>query len=108
MLVTLISSDFGLGYELIPVNQKIATKYERETGNESALFQSDWDFPRLAVMLGWNMARTRKCNHRGTDGTIPCLDCGKTAGYFIGAAQEWLDCRVDHTFRVPDCPYFDC
>lgn len=39
-----LSSDMGC-YELTPVNKKIAARLQEETGNESVLFQSDWDRP---------------------------------------------------------------
>lgn len=71
------------------------------------LVQSDWDFPATARGLGWNMARVQvrsgttvhlsrrprradACQHRGTDGTIDCRDCGATASDFIGAASDFL------------------
>lgn len=99
MRVFLSSSDFGLGYELTPVNKRIAAQQRKETGDESRLFQSDWDFPALASNLGWNMARTVKCDHSSTDGTVTCRKCGKTASYFIGKAQEWLDKRTDSVIQ---------
>lgn len=95
MRVLLTASDFNIGYELTPVNKRTAKQYKSETGDESRLFQSDWDFPALAQNLGWNMARTAKCSHRGTDGSVKCPDCGKTPSYFIGKAQGWLDKRTD-------------
>lgn len=94
MRVMLTSADFGIGYELFPVNKRIAAKFERATGTVSVLFQSDWDFPSLAESLGWNSltAHKRGCSDPGsTDGTITCLGCGRTASYFIVSAQEWLD-----------------
>ena len=62
MRVLLTSADFGQGYELTPVNKRFARQYERETGHESRLFQSDWDAPGLAENLGWNMRTAHKRN----------------------------------------------
>lgn len=98
MRVTLLSSDFGLGYELCPVSRTIGRKLEKATGSESILFQTDWDFPSLAQSLGWSM-RSRRCDHRSTDGTVTCSECGKTAPEFIAEAQEWLDARVYRNFQ---------
>jgi len=95
---TLIHSDFGIGYELFPVSIRLARAYTKETGHESILFQSDWDFPGLAQSLGWSM-KSRKCDHRGTDGTVTCPDCGKTASHFIARATEYLDKRCDSSFN---------
>jgi len=68
------------------------------------LVQSDWDFPRAARMIGWNMKRVQPgkvlkrapkngCNHNGTDGTIACPQCGVTNSEFINAAAYYLDGR---------------
>ena len=111
MRVLLISADFGQGYELCPVNKRFARRYERETGNETVLIQTDWDFPRLAEGLGWDMRSVRgkrgaRCEHRSTDGTVVCGECGLGAGAFIAAAQEWLDGRCDEHFCRPVEGYF--
>jgi ribosomal protein S27E len=56
------------------------------------LIQSDWDFPSLARDLGWNGKIGReRCDHRGTDGTVACPDCGRTATQFIEAAANYID-----------------
>lgn len=96
-------------YELTPVNRRLCRKMKRETGEESVLFQTDWDFPGLARDLGWKCKVGReRCRHAGTDGTVDCPDCGRKAGEFIAAAAAWLDARVGCTFRKDvDC-YFDC
>lgn len=101
---TLISSDFGIGYELFPASKRLACKYEKETGHESVLIQTDWDFPGLAQSLGWSLRRVQKyrrkpCEHTGTDGTVKCKECGLEAGYFIDSAREWLDKHCDRTFN---------
>lgn len=88
MRVLLTSSDFGLGYELTPVNKRAAARHAVQTGHESVLFQTDWDFPGLAQSLGWNIAAAHKrnCATIGeTDGTLPCPGCGRGAGHFIQA-----------------------
>lgn len=99
MKTILLQGDFG-AYELGPVNKRLAAKMKRETGEETVLFQTDYDFPGLARNLGWrgNIGRER-CEHRGTDGTVNCPDCGKTAGDFIQAAQTWLDNHCGQVFR---------
>ena len=79
-------------------NKRLAQRYERETGHDGAFIQTDWDFPSLAKTLGWNMARTSKCDHSSTDGTITC-ECGKTASYFIEKAQDWLYRHNGDTFN---------
>lgn len=56
------------------------------------LVQSDWDYPATARELGWNGKIGReRCEHRGTDGTVNCPDCGRTASDFIQAASDYLD-----------------
>lgn len=75
------------------------------------LVQTDWDYPSVAQALGWSLQRVQRrgggivrlaragrshgdCAHAGTDGTIPCAECGIAAGQFIGAAREYLDRRA--------------
>jgi hypothetical protein len=107
MRVLLTSSAFGLGYELTPVNKQLARRMEKETGNESVLFQTDWDFPSLAESLGWNIRTAHKRGCVGQiDGTVTCVHCGRTAGHFIAAAQEWLDKRVDSVIQAQVEDYF--
>jgi hypothetical protein len=84
--------------------------YGRGYGPEGMLVQTDYDYPATAQSLGWNMRRVQwsehpgearhlrrapnrgsGCDHRGTDGTINCPDCGMTATAFIAAAAEYLD-----------------
>lgn len=108
MLVTL-NREYG-AYEIWPSNQRLAAKLKRDTGHESILFQLDWDWPRLAENLGWNIvkAHKRNCPDTGsTDGTVTCAGCGRTAGHFIASAVEWLDKRVGNRIRVRDCAYFE-
>jgi len=107
MKTTLIQGDFGT-YELMPVNKRLQKQLRRETGEETVLFQTDWDFPGLARSLGWNGKIGREhCEHRGTDGTVTCPDCGKTASDFIQAAQSWLDDHCGNTFVGKGEEYFN-
>lgn len=104
----ILTADNPCCYELTPVNRRIARKQKRETGDESVLFQTDWDFPGLARCLGWNGKVGReRCEHRGTDGTIACPECGRTAGDFISAASAWLDKRVGCVFVGKGEEYFN-
>jgi hypothetical protein len=108
-MLVLLTHD-GLAYELTPVNKRIARKFEKETGNESVYFQSDWDYPRLAQNLGWNMSKAhhRNCKDTGsTDGTVKCEGCQYGAGHFIEKAQEWLDKRVGNVIRANVEDYFE-
>ena len=116
MLTTITQADFGLGYELFPKSAKLAARLRRETGKESVLIQTDWDFPSLARNLGWSMGPRKlsadhparheqgytHCYHRGTDGTVKCPDCGKSASAFIEEAQEYLDRKCDASYRGLD------
>jgi hypothetical protein len=108
MKVILTQGDFGT-YELTPANKRLARKLEKDTGNESVLFQTDWDFPPLARTLGWNMKVKRgdKCEHSSTDGTVTCRECGATAHDFIQSAIEFLDNHDGHVFRGKGEEYFN-
>lgn len=76
--------------------------------DEGELIQTDWEYPRLAERFGWSLRRVQKigsrakvlkrnptrgksCDHRSTDGTIDCRDCGVTASQFISAAGQFLN-----------------
>jgi hypothetical protein len=84
------------------------------------LVQSDYDYPGVASSFGWwvgfvpapdgayavGIGDFRSCptEHGGTDGTIDCAACGRTATDFIAAARDWLD---DHIGATADDPgYF--
>jgi len=59
------------------------------------LVQFDWDYPATARDLGWSGKIGReKCEHRGTDGTVDCPNCGKSASEFIQAAARYLDSLI--------------
>ena len=60
------------------------------------LIQTDWDYPAVANTFGWNICYVQgdgdaECDHRCTDGTVDCPDCGVTASAFIEAARQFLD-----------------
>jgi hypothetical protein len=104
----ILTADNPCCYELTPANKRLAKQMADETGEESVLFQTDWDFPSLARELGWRGKIGReRCEHRGTDGTVTCPDCGRTASEFIGAASKWLDNHVGHVFRGKGECYFN-
>ena len=109
MNVILTQGDIGGTYELTPANKRIARKLEKQTGHESVLFQTDWDFPGLARTLGWNMKvkGRRNCLHSSTDGTVACVACGAQAGEFIQSAIEFLDKHDGHVFRGKGEEYFN-
>ncbi len=83
--------------------------FGRGHGREGTYVQTDYDFPATATDLGWSLRRVQAdrkgnvkhfsrvpknaCDHRGTDGTVTCPDCGIVAGDFIGAAAEFLDSK---------------
>jgi hypothetical protein len=58
----------------------------------SILYQSDWDFPGLASLLGFT-----PCDCGRTDGTVDCEH--KTASEMICEAADFLDDRVGDTFN---------
>ena len=103
-----LSKGFAGTYELGPVSERRAKELEDRTGFETVFFQTDWDFPCLARTLGWNGKIGReRCQHSGTDGTVTCPDCGKTAPEFIAATVDWLDRHDGHVFRGKGAEYFD-
>jgi hypothetical protein len=69
------------------------------------LVQCDYDFPAAAMRCGWSLTRVQKrngklvhlarrtsvgCQHRSTDGTVDCRECGVSASAFIEAAGDYL------------------
>lgn len=59
------------------------------------LVQTDWEYPVIARDLGWNGKIGReRCNHRNSDGTVACPECGKSATEFIQAAAKYLDSLI--------------
>jgi hypothetical protein len=57
---------------------------------KSLYIQTDWDFPGIATSFGWIPKKYRKCRHSGTDGTVDCPDCGRSASDFISEAWDYL------------------
>lgn len=80
-------------------------------GETSHLFQVDYDYPGLAESLGWDRKLGKDCDHRSTDGTFNCRECGVTVSQFISAAIAWLLDHNGEMFKVfPDdgvMQYFD-
>lgn len=85
--------------------------YGRGHGRRGTLVQTDWDYPTTAALFGWSLRRVQGnaltarmlqrapnrghgCDHRSTDGTVACPDCGVTASAFIHAAGTFLDGKV--------------
>lgn len=68
----------------------------------TSLYQSDWDYPSLAMAIGW--VPCRKC--RETDGTVACSH--HSASEMIASAQRFID---NHThfpvYGDPDMFIFD-
>ena len=62
------------------------------------LIQTDFDFPGVARTFGWSPC------HSGTDGTVDCPSCKRTASQLISEAAEYLDNNPD---PVEDPGYFN-
>lgn len=89
--ITLFQGDYGT-FEIV------------HDDGRNILIQTDWDFPGLARSFGWVPKKSKGCTHEGTDGTVKCPGCGKTASAFIEEARQYLD---DHEGkRVADPGYF--
>lgn len=74
----------GHGFMVYPV------KKQRIGDDNSRYIQTDYDYPGLARLFGWNSATRRGCKHQGTDGTVDCPDCDMKAYMFIHKAFEYL------------------
>lgn len=73
---------------------------------ETRLVQSDWDYPGVASTFGWDITSVQNddehvCEHRGTDGTVDCKECGLSASDFIAAAGNWLSDNDGATAEDP-------
>lgn len=87
---------------------------ENGVAGDEVIFDVDYDYPGLAQNLGWNMRdvqrnarRNDPCDHRGTDGSINCPDCGVRAVQFIDSAGAWLHRHLTHVFvDTPADEYF--
>jgi len=60
-----------------------------------------WDCEDCAENPDGYTAGINTCDHRHTDGTVDCPDCGVTAAQFITAAGEWLDSHDGETAEDP-------
>jgi hypothetical protein len=63
---------------------------------QTVLVQTDWDYPGVAGTFGWSIREVQadegvECDHRHTDGTVKCQDCGLTPTDFINAARSFLE-----------------
>lgn len=79
------------------------------------LIQTDWDCPGIASSFGWSLVQVQTpgrefgsedtdrppCQHRTTDGTVACRDCGIQPDQFIASAREWLDDNDGATVEDP-------
>jgi hypothetical protein len=77
---------------------------DKATGRDMYV-QLDFDFPGLASTFGWSPAPWRGCKHEGTDGTIRCEGCGKSATAFISEAYDWL--LENEGIEAEDPGYFE-
>lgn len=70
---------------------------------EDILITVDYDIPGVAATFGWDAKSVGDgtCEHRYTDGTIPCPDCGLPASEFIAAAWRYLDAHDGATALDP-------
>lgn len=66
------------------------------------LIQTDWDFPGVASTMGW-----RACKCGGTDGTVDCVPCGRTAGEMISEAYDYIREREGKRIPALDA-YLEC
>ena len=76
------------------------------TGNgQSLTVQTDWDFPGIARIFGWNIRDVQfdgmDCAHESTDGTVTCRQCGQTPTNFIHVASNYLDDHIGTTAEDP-------
>ncbi len=67
---------------------------------DTILVQTDWDFPSVAQAMGWRLSdgTENTCPHEGTDGTVPCKECGATPGAFISAAYDFIREHAEEEF----------
>lgn len=76
-------------------------------GKEGQIVQVDYDYPGAAEACGWSLRRVqirkgeavhlsrrpvhgKGCDHRSTDGTVDCRECGVSASSFIEYAGDFL------------------
>jgi hypothetical protein len=72
---------------------------------DSALVQTDWDYPGVARTFGWNIRNMQRggadCAHSSTDGTIECAECKVTPSCFIADAAGYLDSNLGKIVEDP-------
>ncbi len=90
MQVMIEANRFG-HYELFELFDEKDIPYSQLKDKSIGYYQSDYQFPGLAQRLGMPF------DHKHTDGTVDCPDCGKTVTEFISEAVEYLD---DHTGKI--------
>lgn len=100
-------------YRIVPLfanGKRLTYKDHDDNGKKvrrkvpSILIQTDWEHPSIASTFGWSIRDVQcntRCDHRHTDGTVDCPDCGLSAGEFISAAAEWLDDNIGETADDP-------
>jgi len=72
-----------------------------QTG-KSILIQTDYDYPGTAMTFGWvPTVGPGNCEHSGTDGTVDCARCGRTASEFINEAHQYLDDHIGDQAEDP-------
>jgi hypothetical protein len=89
--------------EANPSDAPCCVKIIAEDGR-GILIQTDRDFPGIASNFGWNLVKVQApghgygsdyyrptCEHRASDGTVNCPECGVTASDFICSARQWID-----------------
>jgi hypothetical protein len=110
----MLESNPDVGYcEIIPLPNARERKelgLRKHEDPETILVQTDWDLPGIASSFGWSLTSVqvpgrkrgpKRCDHRSTDGTITCKECGADAGMFIDAAREWIDSHDGKTAQDP-------
>lgn len=65
--------------------------------DDAVLIQTDWDHPSVASSMGWI-----PCECGGTDGTVDCKACGRTASDMIAEAYDFIRERDGESFPTLD------
>jgi len=87
------------------VNAPCAGEIVNDDGR-SILIQTDWDYPGVASIFGWNIksVHRKRCLLCGGE-LLPTLETGGTL-QCDGCECEWKLCDHSHTDGTIDCP--DC
>lgn len=75
----------------------VADGFDCHDTSYSVLVQTDWDWPGVATNMGW-----QACNCGGTDGTVDCKNCNRTATEMISEAYEFICEREGEDFDALD------